>query len=171
MKKLKPGPKPSHGTNDENVSKVVKICGKCNQVVGKGIRHPCLKRRQVDNLMNLAKDQNTRHQIANKVIKESADEESKVQLKNTQGKSLPVSISPQPENKKQVTFEQLDKLRTKGKFSDNVMDKVLTPFLRDTFGRDSVQPYYRAHMADVTEEMKQFFVVKDIIYKERDHLN
>ena len=170
VKKLKPGPKPSNGDKEENEAKVVKICSKCKQVVGKGIRHPCLKRNQADNLMNLATDQTTRHQFANKVIKESVNEDSTVKLTNTQGKSLPVTISPQQEKQKPISFEQLDKLRTKGKFSDNTMTEVVTPFLRETLGRDSVQAYYKAHMIEMTEEMKQFFVVKDIIYQGRDHL-
>ena len=46
---------------------------------------------------------------------------------------------------------------------------VVTPFLRETLGRDLVQAYYKAHMIEMTEEMKQFFVVKDIMYKGRDH--
>ena len=107
--------------------------------------------------------------MANKVIKEVGNGNSTVQLKNTQGKPLQVSITSHKNRKDtavpQVSFNQLNKLRSQGKFSDNVMDKIVTPFIRKSFGRKSVQPNYRAHMIDETAKMKEFLEVKLLDYK------
>ena len=136
VKKLKPGPKPFIANEEiDQVSKPLKICRKCNQVIGRGIRHACLKRLQAGNLLHLAKRGNTRQQMASKVIREVGNGNSTVQLKNTQGKPLEVSITSHKIRKNsarpQVSFNQLRKLRSQGKFSDTTVDKVVTPFIRE----------------------------------------
>ena len=85
--------------------------------------------------MHLAKRGNTRQQMASKVIREVGNGNSTVQLKNTQGKPLEVSITSHKIRKNaarpQVSFNQLRKLRSQGKFSDTTVDKVVTPFIRE----------------------------------------
>ena len=86
-------------------------------------------------LLHLAKRGNTRQQMASKVIREVGNGNSTVQLKNTQGKPLEVSITSHKIRKNsarpQVSFNQLRKLRSQGKFSDTTVDKVVTPFIRE----------------------------------------
>ena len=165
VKRLKPGPKTSSG-DKINAAKAIKICSKCSQAIGKGIRHKCFKRLKADNLLNLATVDSTRQQIANKVVKENAKGKSTIKLKNAQGKPLQLSLGPPPKEAKKVNFDQLDRLRSKGKFSDTLMKNVVTPFIRETFGRKSIQSNYDTHMIDQTTEMKKFLEVKDIDYKD-----
>ena len=145
--KAKPSPK--------KTASPIKICSKCGQKIGKGIRHYCSPAKQAKNLTGLANSQGVKEQMASSVISDMApNEDGDISLK-TGGRQLRVRMKPKPKKLNVLTHEQLDKFHSKVTGNDMDTD-LLAQGWRQVNGRKSVQPHYRSHRKDKKQTCEFF---------------
>ena len=147
----------------QNAPKKINICNKCNQKIGKGISHPCVKSRKVDNLRILAEENNNvSEQLASAVINEKGDKpDSEIALKNRGGRPLRVKINPKTVQKKVYTHEEMNVLAQTNNFSTNRSVKTAR-VLRKMNGKGSIEPYYRESLAARKKRNAEFLVNKKL---------
>jgi len=117
-----------------------KLCGKCFQEVGPGIRHPCSKEDLVSNLKNLLfhSDQKTGEQVISKSLKElKNNDEQTIKLATITGKPISLNFEKHSE-KKMIKTETLFNLKRKHDLPQVVIDSIASS-CRSDLGRSALQ--------------------------------
>ena len=149
----------------QKVKKKINICVKCSQKVGKGLAHPCVKSKKVDNVMKLAEENNNvSEQIASTVIHEKATggADSEVTLKNKRGRPLRVKLNPKTVEKKVISHEEMNVLALTNNHSTNGSIKEAR-VLRKIHGKRSIEPYYRESLVAKKKKNEEFLVNKKLM--------
>ena len=155
MRHLNHLPKPGPKSSPKKTVSQIKICSKCGQKIGRGIRHHCSPGKQAKNLTSLANSQGVKEQMASSVISDMApNEDGDISLK-TGGRQLRVRMKPKPKKLNILTHEQLDKFHSKVTGNDMDTD-LLAQGWRQVNGRKSVQPHYRSHRKDKKQTCEFF---------------
>ncbi len=139
--------------------KTVKVCQKCKQKVGKGIRHKCTvsQTKQVDNLLTLADNNNVlEEKIASTVIqKKKAKRGEEVTLRSKRGRAVRLKVNPVKEKEVMIPHDDLDAMQAMTGSSDKAHIKGIK-VLRKSLGRKKVQPYYREKLRKDAREARNF---------------
>ena len=152
--------KRSKFASESNKSKPMKVCPKCKQRVGKGIRHHCTPGKEPTNISKLAKSKDVKEQVASSLLGEMVtNKDGDVALK-TGGRRLRVRLKPKDREANILTHKQMEKFHSKVTKRNKKSD-LLGQGLRKVYGRKSVQPYFRQYREDKKKKAASFL---DIIH-------
>ena len=160
---------PVSSAHDKSLkSKTFKVCGKCGQKIGRGIKHHCTPGKQAKNLTNHAKSIDVKQQMASIVLKEmDTNNNGDISLKQTHGRPLRVRMKPKDKKLSVLTHEQMDKLHSKVT-RDNKGTDLLGQGLRKVHGRKSVQPYYKDMRREKKKKAESFLEIINLKLNGRD---
>ena len=163
------------------VRKPVKVCGFCQQIIGKGIRHPqpCTISDRREQMQRLSlEDPRGRELEAAAVVREGAAKTGKASLATKGSSSLNVSID-QPSTSKAlfkdqpVSKEQFQKLGTRLRLSQNQED-LLAQGLRGWSGRNYLEANLAPQLSVQRKEAAHFFAIErielDVIGKPKEQV-
>lgn len=149
------------------ISKPVKVCPKCKQHVGKGIRHHCTPGKEPKNISKLAKSKDVKEKVASSLLSEmTPNKDGDVALK-TGGRKLRVRLKPKDREANILTHNQMDKFHSKVTKRNKKSD-LLGQGLRKVYGRKSVQPYYRQHREEKKKKAASFLDIINLSLQGRD---
>ena len=150
---------------NENQTNSIKICNKCFQQIGKGLKHNCNTTKSSTNINFYLNKVSTSQafKVVSNVLKEKTSEttKNKVINLNTNGRKLRISINP--EEKKAVKYSKEDLHNLQGALgtSNNNMH-VVTNFIRCKAGRNSIPTNYKQQLSNSTTEFKNMYKNKTV---------
>ena len=144
-----------------------KLCGKCFQEIGPGIRHPCSKVDLVSNLKNLLfqSDQKTGEQVISKSLRElKNNDEQTIKLATITGKPISLNFEKHSE-KKMIKTETLFNLKRKHDLPQVVIDSIASS-CRSDLGRSAVQSNSREKIHSMSTSLDLFYKTEKIEFEE-----
>ena len=160
MPKRKPG-RPSNVSEELDSPKSITICGQCKSPYGKGLRHKCSVSSLRENILNMcdAADENTQGIVACSLLHKSSSSSTK-HLYSGGPRPLKVDIVSAKKSSSSTStasFEDISNLQCVMSASNNEMKRKIVPFVRNVFGRKSVDSDIatKLHMRD--EDCVDFF--------------
>lgn len=166
--KINVKPPSQHSRNE-----VLKICSKCLQQTGRGIKHPCARntrvapraRKNIQEIIGTRVSKENQEKIAAQIIKTKLNREVEdnrrskdlqLELSNTGPKKLKIVLNPS--EKPSIVFDTktLDNFQTNVNASANDMKKI-TSMLRSAAGRKSVPSYYNDHVSARSRDLDDVY--------------
>ena len=139
--------------------KLFKVCPKCRQKVGPGIRHHCTPGKKAKNISSLAETRDVKEQTASVLLKGmDSNNNGDISLKQISGRPLRVRMKPKDKKLSVLTHEKLDKFHSKVT-RDNKGTDLLAQGLRKVHGRKSVQPYYKDMRREKKKKAESFLEI------------
>ena len=138
------------------------ICRICKQETGVGIPHKCTPTKAAINLAKYASDlpEKNRDQVISNLIKEKAGNQSlkDAQLEiSTQGAKLSIVVNPESSDPKQkLSHDDMRELQSKLGLSNSRL-KDAGHWIRKTFGRKTIQPYFRESTSEALKEFDDLY--------------
>ena len=145
--------------------KIVKRCGECLSILGKGLPHNCTKTARNENAKEMVREFSGggQRRVTSKLINEFCDEEG-VDKKtgtlelNSGNKTKVVTIGPQKEQP-QISVQDFIDFGAARDFSDEALMDTAT-FVRRSLGRNFVEDHLEKTLPTVKLRLEDFFVLK-----------
>jgi len=145
-------------------SQPITICGKCKSSYGKGLRHKCSVTSLRDNIVHMcnAADKNTQGVVVSSLLRNSSSPSDSTKLLFSGGPNpLRVDIASAKKSANSstptATFDDISNLQCVLSASNNDIKRKIVPFVRNVFGRNSVDSNVTSKLQMRDKDCKDFF--------------
>lgn len=145
-------------TKEKAPSVPITICSECKSEYGRGIAHKCNTKTLRHNMMEMmhSSDTNTQEVIASGIVKNSAGEDFSCKLYSGGPKPFTVYLK-NPAQSPQLKLSEITQLQTATSSSNNEIRRKFVPFIRNIFGRKSVESHVGLKLPDRDRDCVDYF--------------
>ena len=148
-----------------------KKCNSCFSNIGPGLKHLCTRKEMIKNVTSSLTPR-AKEQVCSALLKDISN--SDIEKDNaaltlaTQGRPIKVSLEKEDKNvNKRLTFEDFNDLRMSKNLSTNQV-KAISAKVRQTLGRDSVEPNVREYLHNQSKLLYYFEVCNMDLFERQE---